>query len=120
MTQAHPAGVQVAALPVGEDGPQCVCVRRHRPMPAEEEIHHVIPRGAPFGGPDTDDNKVVICPSQHSSVHFLIRVYLKARKQGRTARPAEVAHFSPYTRRLARLALDALPPVLSDDEGAHA
>jgi HNH endonuclease len=77
-------------------------------MPAEEEIHHIVPQGAPFGGPDTDANKVPLCPSQHSNVHFLIRVYLKARKEGRSARPEEIAHFSPFTRRLARVALDHL------------
>jgi len=76
-------------------------------MPAEEEIHHVIPRGAPFGGPDTDDNKLPLCPTSHSSVHALLRACLKARKTGHLD-PASVAHYSPYVRKLAREALDAL------------
>jgi len=108
MSQAHPPGVQVAALPVGPDGPRCRCVKRHVPMPTEEEIHHIVPTGAPFHGPDTEANRTPLCPTQHSSVHMLIRIYLKARAQGRTPTPAEVAHFAPSTRRLARVALDAL------------
>lgn len=108
MTEAHPTGVQVAALPVGPEGPRCACVRRHVPQPAEEEIHHVVPRGAPFGGPDIPENTLPLCPTQHSSVHRLLRIYLKARDQGRSPTPAEVARFAPYTRRLARRALDWL------------
>jgi hypothetical protein len=76
-------------------------------MPAEEEIHHIVPRGAPFHGPDVEDNRVPLCPTSHSSVHALLRAYLKARKTGKLA-PLEVAHYSPYVRHLARLALDAL------------
>jgi hypothetical protein len=108
VTLAHPPGIQVAALPVGADGPRCVCVRRHVPMPAEEEIHHIVPTGAPFHGPYASSNTVPLCPTQHSSVHRLLRIYLKAREEGRGARPEEVAHFAPYTRRLARVALDHL------------
>lgn len=107
MTVAHPPGVQVAALPVGADGPRCRCVKRHRPMPAEEEIHHIVPTGAPFGGPDVPDNLVPLCPTSHSSVHALIRAYLKARKTGHLD-PASIAHYSPYVRVLVRRALDAL------------
>ena len=108
MSQAHPPGVQVAALPVGPDGPRCRCVKRHVPQPAKEEIHHIVPTGAPFHGPDVADNRVPLCPSQHSSVHFLIRIHLKARAEGRVPAPAKVAHFNPLARRLARVALDAL------------
>jgi 5-methylcytosine-specific restriction endonuclease McrA len=77
-------------------------------MPAEDVYHHVVPLGRPFHGPDVEDNLILICPTQHSAVHALIRAYLKARKEGRSARPDEVARFSPFTRRLARRALDAL------------
>jgi hypothetical protein len=108
MTQAHPAGVQVAALPVGPAGPRCQCVKRHVPQPAEEEVHHIVPVGAPFHGPDVADNRTPLCPTQHSSVHFLIRIYLKARAEGRELAGAEVAHFNPLARRLARRAIDWL------------
>lgn len=107
MTLAHPPGVQVAALPVGESGPRCQCVRRHRPMPAEEEIHHIVPTGAPFHGPDVPDNTVPVCPTTHSSIHALLRVYLKARRTGKLD-PNATAHYSPYVRRLVRVALDHL------------
>ena len=107
MTQAHPPGVQVAALPVGPDGPRCRCVKRHVPQPAEEEGHHPVPRGKPFEG-DPGQELLWLCPTGHGSIHLLIRIYLRAREQNRSPTSAEVAHFSPFTRKWARVAMDAL------------
>lgn len=107
MTAAHPAGVDVAMRPVGPTGPSCQCVAKHRPQPREEEIHHIVPQGAPFGGPDVASNRVPLCPTTHSNVHMLIRLQLKARKAGTTAGKV-VNRYSPFVRDLADRAMDAL------------
>lgn len=100
MSEAHPAGVDVSALPTF-GAPKCQCVKRHNPTPFEDEGHHIIPVGAPFGG-DPNGEKVWLCPTAHSSVHAAIRLLLKARQTGGVA---DVRHISPYARRLARRAI---------------
>lgn len=109
MSVAHPAGIDVAARLVGHDGPLCQCVTRHRPRPNEEEIHHIIPQGQPFHGPDVAANKITLCPTTHSSVHALIRLLLKAKTTGIRPTKAQLVHYSPYIRQLADRAMDAHP-----------
>lgn len=46
---------------------------RHRPPSLVNQIHHIWPLGA--GGPDTPDNRVVICATGHCNVHNLIREF---------------------------------------------
>lgn len=101
MTEAHPTGIHVQALPVGSDGPRCACVRRHTPVPFEDEGHHVIPVGQPFGG-DPKGELVYLCPTTHSAVHGAIRRMLFARQRDI---PADLTHVSRYARQLAARAI---------------
>lgn len=55
----------------------CKCVRRHVPSPLEVEIHHLVPMGRPYLGPDTADNRVPLCQIQHGNVHFVLRIFEK-------------------------------------------
>ncbi|HEV8653093.1 MAG TPA: hypothetical protein VG276_27805 [Actinomycetes bacterium] len=108
MTQAHPPGVDVTTrLTYGDV--RCQCVRWHRPVPAEEESHHIIPVGAPFHGPANGD-QVLLCPTSHSAVHACLRVHLKARTQDRKPTKAELRPYTRYVRKLAQVAMDALGP----------
>jgi hypothetical protein len=109
MTLAHPPGVDVTSLPTNGK-PACQCVRWHRPVPAEDEIHHIVPRGAPFHGPDIEPNRVELCPTTHSAVHACIRVHLKAHKGDRVPSAAELRPYTRYVKLLAQRAMDALGP----------
>jgi hypothetical protein len=109
VTAAHPPGVDVAARPTN-GMTSCRCIRWHRPVPIEEEIHHIIPRGAPFHGPDVDANRVALCPTAHVNVHSCIRVWLRARKLDRVPTPLELRPYTRYVRKLAEQAMAALGP----------
>lgn len=108
MTQAHPPGVDVATRLTGGHV-LCQCVRWHRPVPAEEESHHVVPIGEPFHGP-ANGERVLLCPTTHSAVHACIRVHLHARTQDREPTAAELRPFTRYVKALAQRAMDALGP----------
>lgn len=45
----------------------------HRPMPHLNHEHHIWPLG--WGGPNTAENKVVICPTGHANIHVLLNEY---------------------------------------------
>jgi hypothetical protein len=51
----------------------CKCVSKHVPRALELHKHHVWPLGE--GGPDVRDNLVILCPTTHSNVHRLWRLY---------------------------------------------
>lgn len=104
MTQAHPPGVDVAALPANGN-PKCACVKTHSPVPYEDEGHHIIPTGQPFGG-DPDGELVWLCPTTHSAVHGAIRMLLKAWRSGADA--PDLRHVGRYARELAHRAMDHL------------
>lgn len=53
----------------------CKCVSKHVPRPLELHKHHVWPVGE--GGPDVKENLVVLCPTMHSNIHRLWRLYEK-------------------------------------------
>jgi hypothetical protein len=77
---------------------KCLCVVWHRPSPTELHRHHVLPLAKPWSGPDVAGNLVWLCPTSHSNVHELLRLYLTC--HGRP--PAEaVAPFGRYIRKLA-------------------
>lgn len=108
MSLAHPPGMDVAARLTG-GYVTCPCVRWHRPVPAEEESHHVVPKGEPFHGPENGE-QVLLCPTTHSAVHACIRAHLHARSQNREPSEAELRHYSKFTRKLAQQAMDTLGP----------
>jgi hypothetical protein len=56
------------------------------------EWHHVWPTG--YHGPNTQANKVKICPNAHSDIHHLMELLL-ARK------PVNLKEYGPQIRRLA-------------------
>lgn len=45
----------------------------HRPRVSEPDVHHVWPLGD--GGPDTAENRVVVCPTGHRNIHVLLAHY---------------------------------------------
>jgi hypothetical protein len=51
----------------------CQVHKTHIPEPHVNHIHHVFPLGE--GGPDISDNKIVVCPTGHYSIHDLLREY---------------------------------------------
>lgn len=51
----------------------CRCVGKHIPKPMELHKHHIWPLGE--GGPNTKENLLLLCPSTHSNVHRLWRLY---------------------------------------------
>lgn len=51
----------------------CEMHREHIPKTHVNQVHHVWPLSE--GGPDIADNKVVICPTGHYSVHDLLDHY---------------------------------------------
>lgn len=108
MTSAHPAGVDVGMRITG-GLVTCQCVRWHRPVPAEEESHHVVPVGHPFLGP-ANGEQVFLCPTSHSAVHACLRVHLRARAQDRVPTRVELRGYTRFVRRLAERAMDALGP----------
>jgi HNH endonuclease len=71
----------------------CNCVGKHIPKPMELHRHHIWPVGE--GGPDTKENLLTLCPSTHSNVHRLWRLYEK--HDGRP--PWEILrNYSEYVR----------------------
>lgn len=55
----------------------CACVKNHTPTPMEVEIHHLVPMGRPYFGPDVAANRKPLCNTQHGNVHFLLRIFEK-------------------------------------------
>jgi hypothetical protein len=58
-----------------EPDAKCKCVGKHIPRAMELHRHHVWPLGE--GGPDTKANLLILCPTTHSNVHMLWRLYEK-------------------------------------------
>lgn len=78
----------------------CLCVRDHNPNPMEPHDHHIIPKS--WGGPDTPENKVKLCPTAHSNVHHLLDHYVRHFRAGLGEPPWAIQqHYSPYIRGLA-------------------
>lgn len=75
---------------------RCACVTKHKPASREPDLHHVLPKT--WGGPDTPENIVAICPNQHRLVHTLLREY---RKADGTPPWSVRRHYSSFTRGLA-------------------
>jgi hypothetical protein len=106
MSQGEVARGPVRAVPVGSEGTHCPCVKNHNPNPVEDEWHHLVPTGRPFNGADVKANRRRTCGTQHGAVHVLLRLTLAARISGI---PVDRSiRFSPFTRRLAGVALQAL------------
>lgn len=90
------------------DGTHCPCVGEHNPDPAEDEVHHLVPLGAPFHGADVAANKRRLCGTAHGNLHVLLRLTLAARAKGVPVDRSRLVHFSPFTRRAAGVAIRAL------------
>ncbi len=54
----------------------CRCVPLHRPPVLELHRHHVWPLF--LGGPDTDNNTVMVCPTSHQNIHELLLLMIRA------------------------------------------
>ena len=74
---------------------KCFCVANHTPEPRELHRHHVWPLGE--GGPDTKINLRWLCPTSHSNVHQLWRIYDAC--NGRVG-GAVLRRYNPYVRQL--------------------
>lgn len=57
------------------EGRRCLCQATHRPAPLEFERHHIWPLG--LDGPDTDDNIVWVCPTTHTNIHEILRIFMR-------------------------------------------
>ncbi len=74
----------------------CPCVTEHRPTLTIAHWHHVLPLS--WGGPDTADNRQLMCPNTHYGLHLL----LNALRRYRGDVPWEYRRrFGPYARRMA-------------------
>ncbi len=74
----------------------CTCVENHVPSVIDPEIHHIWPSYA--NGPDVAENRVNLCPTAHSAVHWLLRRYEKA---GGLPPWEDRRRLNPYLRHLA-------------------
>lgn len=82
----------------------CACVTWHVPAPQHLVRHHVVPLS--WGGPDTEENTVWLCPTTHGNVHRLLWDY--ERFEGEPPWRGYRWHYSLYTRRLAERAWEAV------------
>ncbi len=74
----------------------CLCVGDHSPKPLDIEVHHIWPIGQ--GGPDVRGNRIPLCPTAHSSVHWLLREY---KRHNGTPPWDDRRRLNPYLRYLA-------------------
>lgn len=74
----------------------CPCSANHTPKAVTFDLHHLIPLS--WGGPDTDENSRVICPTTHRHVHLLLTRWRKLMEE-----PSWEfrQHFGPFARQLA-------------------
>jgi hypothetical protein len=87
-------------------GSGCRCVTQHSPAAYVLVKHHIKPKS--WGGPDTVENLVDVCPNSHSAVHRLIDSYVRAKGDpGWEVR----RKFSAFQRELALRAWEQRPPV---------
>lgn len=54
----------------------CRCVSRHVPTTHRNHWHHIVPLA--WGGPDTTENQVPLCPTGHDTVHVLLQRWVRA------------------------------------------
>lgn len=52
----------------------CQVHKKHLPNSHINHRHHIYPLG--HGGPDIEDNIVIVCPTGHSNIHDLLNTYL--------------------------------------------
>ena len=81
----------------------CLVHTKHTPASHLNERHHVWPLGD--GGPRSGDNLVVICPTGHSNVHSLLRLYRVHRGQPPYS---ELRTFAFGEREITRLGWDQI------------
>ncbi len=81
----------------------CTLHTTHTPSSHINHEHHVWPKG--HGGPDVDENKVVICPTGHYNTHRLLEEYLARRGD---VPYSVVRQFAKGERRLAKLGYDRI------------
>lgn len=79
---------------------ECNCVSYHSPVPQHLVRHHIVPLS--YGGPDTEDNIVWLCPTAHGNVHKLLWDY--ERYEGLPPWEGVRWHYSAFIRRLAERA----------------
>ncbi len=78
----------------------CQVHKDHKPFSHVNHRHHVWPLG--MGGPDTEDNIVVVCPTGHMNIHHLIDEY---RRRG-TLTYTVTRRYTRGERELAKLGYD--------------
>lgn len=66
----------------------------------EYHRHHIVPKS--WGGPNTSENIVDLCPTAHANVHHLLDHYVRHFLQGMGDPPWAIQkHYSAYVRALA-------------------
>ena len=76
----------------------CQVHKDHIPATHLNEIHHVWPKGD--GGPDINENTVVVCATGHHNIHELIKIFKAMRGQ---VPYSELRRFSLKERDYAKL-----------------
>ncbi len=92
---------------------ECKCVKNHSPKALAFQVHHVWPTS--WGGPNTKENKVVICGTCHDNTHTLLNLYVRYAKGGKRPPASEIRKFPKYSQELARRAMEAVnwnPPMI--------
>lgn len=93
---------------------QCRCVRKHNPMTANTNDHHVCPKS--WGGnnelPNTmgDGNLVTLCPTTHENVHQLLNLCVHlGRWPTKSERLRSGLNVNRYTMKIAKLGWEHRP-----------
>jgi hypothetical protein len=86
-----------------ETAQPCTIHSMHKPHPYVNHRHHVWPLGE--GGPDTQDNQIVVCPTGHANIHEVIRLHKLY-----MGRPpySEVKRFSFKEREYGKIGFDRI------------
>lgn len=89
----------------GKAGNNCPCVTKHVPLPTVLHKHHIVPLS--WGGPNTAENIIKICPNAHYNIHDLHRYY----KWHNGRPPGHIRkHYSKFVEDLAQRGWDGRDP----------
>lgn len=82
----------------------CTIHKFHSPIPKDIERHHIVPLS--WGGPDIQENIVIVCPTGHTNIHELLREYQAADQRGEVLSWETLRTYGSSERHYAKLARD--------------
>lgn len=81
----------------------CQIHAEHIPRVSMPDLHHIWP--LEYGGPNSPENRIVVCPTGHRNIHELLLEY----KHRRRKPPWEIRKkYHPAERRYAQLGWDRI------------